>query len=153
MIEIAAKALSPGINDPHSANSALDWLFDGLFLLQNTNLKDVKHETQADGKVLFSKPALTQEKITKYILLKSMPYFGTDLNAAIYMFTKLNLLSQVLEDSTTKKFIASCLKQMHLTIIKNHKLEGFLEDESHDEKLLYSSRLNENYNDQFTASP
>lgn len=153
MIEIAAKALSPGINDPHSANSALDWLFDGLFLLQNTNLKDVKHETQADGKVFFSKPALTQEKITKYILLKSMPYFGTDLNAAIYMFTKLNLLSQVLEDSTTKKFIASCLKQMHLTIIKNHKLEGFSEDESHDEKLLYSSRLNENYNDQFTASP
>jgi len=149
MIEIAAKALSPGINDPHSANSALDWLFDGLFLLQNENLRAVKTETDGEGRLLYTLPGLNREKITKYILMKSMPYFGTDSNSAIYMFTKINLLNEVLPLSKTKDFITSCSSQLKSIIEDSHKFENFSDDESHDEELMYRGSLNKNYNEKF----
>jgi len=149
MIEIAAKALSPGINDPHSANSALDWLFDGLFILQEKNLRSTKFFTDQEGRLLYAHPSLDCEKLTKYILMKSIPYFSTDSIAAIYMYSKLNLLNEVVGDSKVKKFIMSCSHQMKIIITETHKIENFSPSESHDEELLYNSNLSEDYYKRF----
>jgi uncharacterized membrane protein len=145
MIEIAAKALSPGINDPHSANSALDWLIDGIFLLHEKSLCPVKLDSDKEGQVLYSEPGLDTEKLTKYIMMKSIPYFSADPISSIYLFTKINLLIEVLAQSETKKFLEECSHQMKTIISETHKFEGFSESESNDEDLYFKSNLSKDY--------
>jgi len=143
MIEIAAKALSPGINDPHSANSALDWLFDGIFITAESDLCEFDHQTDEKGNLTYSKPGLTGSNLIKYIIVKCMPYFKTDLNSALYLFTKINLLIESQKKVNCRPFLEECSQILYKCLQEKHQLTGFELDAFHDEDLIYGSKFKE----------
>lgn len=93
LVEIAARALSPGVNDPFTAMSCLDWLGDALKHVGNRDVPDADRY-DADGSVRVLAEAIRYEELVDHAFGQLRPYVAADRNAALHALATLGDLSR-----------------------------------------------------------
>lgn len=106
LIEIVIKALSPGINDPSSARSALNWLNNAIICLLRQRLPSpYKHDD--DDTVRLIVPSISLDYVIAHIYEQLNPYVATDSIAAIHQMKIYNSLKKKI--ISTKNYSHTCL--------------------------------------------
>lgn len=102
LIEVAARALSPGINDPYTAMGCLDWLSTALIkLAANDPLPG--HRFDSDQHLRLWVPALNFETLAQSVFDQLRPYFAGDRNAAIHLLDTLGEIGDLLHLSSHRQ--------------------------------------------------
>ena len=88
LVEIAARALSPGVNDPFTAISCLDWLSAALKDLAGRDFPGAERYDDGGRLRVVAFPT-TFEDFADAVYGQLRPYLATDRNAALHAFTTL----------------------------------------------------------------
>ncbi|MDX1530516.1 MAG: DUF2254 domain-containing protein [Rhodothermales bacterium] len=88
LVEIAARALSPGVNDPFTATRCLDWLGAALASLAQRDLPD-RLRYDADGRLRAIAHPMTFADYVEAAFGRLRPYVSSDRNAALHTFRAL----------------------------------------------------------------
>jgi len=88
LVEVAARALSPGINDPYTATSCMDWLGSALINLGGRAMPEA-HRYDEDGRLRIVAPALTYGDVAAAVFEDLRPYAAGDRNAALHLMSVL----------------------------------------------------------------
>ncbi|MAP96443.1 MAG: hypothetical protein CMK07_15970 [Ponticaulis sp.] len=103
--EIAMRALSPGINDPVSAITALNWIRAGLSLLaQRQDLSPVRHDD--DGTARIVSPVTNFDRLVEGSLGVIGPDFARSVPAARAFLSGVRMLRDQTEGERRKKMDA-----------------------------------------------
>ncbi|CAA0126224.1 putative protein [Halioglobus japonicus] len=99
LIEIAARALSPGVNDPFTAMNCLDWLGSSLGVVATKKSVD-GHHYDSEGRLRLIAKYISRELFINNNLSRVRVYAATDRNAALHFCAVLGrvLLLPVDED-------------------------------------------------------
>ncbi|MCA9738966.1 MAG: DUF2254 domain-containing protein, partial [Gemmatimonadetes bacterium] len=93
IVQIAARALSPGINDPFTAMSCIDWLEAAL--KRFSEVPSARWLSQVrDGEPRLYQPATTFADLLEASVGQLVPYAASDLNAARHLARALDRLAQ-----------------------------------------------------------
>lgn len=105
LVEMIARALSPGINDPYTAINCLNWLYVGLSSasMYNGGLRAMSQKQ-------VSVPSVTFESIFDAAIVRSLPFVETDKLAMIHMLELLNRLKDEIEHSDDQQIIRNFLR-------------------------------------------
>lgn len=103
LVEVAARALSPGVNDPFTAMNCMDWMRAALEKLCSRRLPDA-HRYDDDQKLRLVAEPESFQSFVSLVFDQLTPYFATDRNAAIHMMETLSQLV-VKTDSETRQRI------------------------------------------------
>jgi uncharacterized membrane protein len=88
LVEVAARALSPGMNDIFTATNAMDWLGGGLANLAGR--RDPENARRDDeGRLRIIARSRTFEEVAAAIFDQLRPYVATDRNAALHLMRTL----------------------------------------------------------------
>jgi uncharacterized membrane protein len=88
LVEIAVRALSPGVNDPYTATSCMDWLGSALVNLGGRTLPSgLRHD--AAGALRVIAPALTFADVAAAMFDPLRPSASRDAVAALHMMTTI----------------------------------------------------------------
>ncbi len=96
LVEIAGRALSPGVNDPFTAISCIDWLGSALDQLGHRPLPG-GFLCDEDGTLRLITPTLTFADFASAMFDDIRPYVSRDRNAAIHMMGVLERLIEKVE--------------------------------------------------------
>ena len=107
LIEIIARALSPGVNDPFSAIACLNWLQVGILAFAETDEGDKKESV---GR-LYAAPLQFDEFVTA-IFEKAIPYIWSDENVTRHTRMILSFIEKEMESDTHIKAISKALKKL-----------------------------------------
>lgn len=88
LVEVAARALSPGVNDPFTAMTCMDWLQAGLERLAVREMPDANRFDHDHELRIVAEPE-SFSSLTSLIFDQLLPYAAADRNAAIAMMTML----------------------------------------------------------------
>ena len=83
LVEIAARALSPGVNDPFTAVSCLDWLSAALKDLAEREFPDATRYDEEGVLRVVAQPT-TFEEFVEGVYGQLRPYLAADRNAALH---------------------------------------------------------------------
>ena len=106
LVEILARALSPGVNDPFTAINCLHWLKSGL----QTSMKGETKSPYILGKsqaIRLIVPTLDFEKVIDSICYKIRPYVAKDVNVSREMAEMLFTLLQTARTEAHKSIITA----------------------------------------------
>lgn len=98
LIEIAARALSPGINDPFTAMSCMDWLRSTLVSMANRDAPS-PYRHDADGTLRLVVTPFSFTAMADRACHSLRPYFCADTNAAVHM---LNAFERMADQVNTQ---------------------------------------------------
>jgi len=93
LVEMAARALSPGINDPFTAINCLDWLRAVISRVARGQVPDTV-EYDADGSPRVFLRVVGFDDFAGAAFDKLRSYFVSDVNAGLHMMNSLDLLAQ-----------------------------------------------------------
>lgn len=116
LVEIAARALSPGVNDPYTAMGCLDWLSVALNRLARRDISQL-HHFDSDGTLRIWAPGFNFTMLAEAIYDQLRSYFATDRNAAIHMLRRLGETGEFLSHGDQRKLLreqADALRQAAL---------------------------------------
>lgn len=102
LIEIAARALSPGINDPFTAASCMDWLRSALVRLASTQPPSPYH-LDADGKLRLILTPFNFKGTADAVLHGLRPYFCADVNASVHMLQSLGRMAPMVSSEQRRQ--------------------------------------------------
>ncbi len=95
LVEVAARALSPGVNDPYTAISCIDWLAAALGELAQRAIPN-RHRFDDAGNLRIVAAPIDFPKFAEAALGQLRPYVQRDRNAALHMLsTMIELLAQL----------------------------------------------------------
>jgi uncharacterized membrane protein len=102
LVEVAMRALSPGVNDPFTAMNCMDWLQAGLENLANRKLPDAHRHDDEHNLRIVTEP----ETFASFVSLtcdQLRPYVAADRNAAIHMIEMLAKIAAVTEHASRRR--------------------------------------------------
>ncbi|RUQ95543.1 DUF2254 domain-containing protein [Legionella septentrionalis] len=124
LVEIIARALSPGINDPFTAITCMDWLQSSIQKLSDINLPSAyRYDTENQLRVIAQPIAFSE--FCELIFSRIQPYVCKDRNASIHMMNMLGVLHGISKNQEHKNRIAS-----HANSLKNAARECLLKDDA-----------------------
>ena len=88
LVEIAARALSPGVNDPFTAISCLDWLSASLKAMADRDLPSPDRYAE-DGTLRIVAEPTTFKEFVGHVYGQLRPYLAADRNAAMHALKTL----------------------------------------------------------------
>ncbi len=95
LVEVAGRALSPGVNDPFTALTCVDWLAAALGQLAARAIPS-RHRFDDAGDLRIVAPQLDFEQIAEAMFGQLRPYVQRDRNATLHMLrTMMELLTQL----------------------------------------------------------
>lgn len=104
LFEVAAKALSPGINDPVTAMTCVDWLTSALIELAGRDIPSpCRHDDKGALRVIAQPITFAQFAAAIYDPLR--PYIETDRNAAIHMMDSIARVAYHLRDGAQARLL------------------------------------------------
>jgi uncharacterized membrane protein len=106
LVEIAARALSPGVNDPFTAMSCVDWLRGALAAFAERPARATVRRDADGGCRVWVRP-LTPQRLADSFLDKLRPYFSRDRNAALHLMNALALLVIQIDDDGLRRQLAA----------------------------------------------
>lgn len=92
LVEIAARALSPGVNDPFTAISCLDWLAASLKSLADRSFPESLRYDE-DGALRVIAEPTTFREFVGHVYGQLRPYLATDRNAALHALKTIGEIS------------------------------------------------------------
>lgn len=104
LVEIAARALSPGINDPYTAMGCLDWLSVALNRLARHDINQL-HHFDGNGSLRVWAPGINFTSLAEAIYDQLRSYFATDRNASIHMLGRLGETGEFLTHADQRKLL------------------------------------------------
>ncbi|EGF24536.1 DUF2254 domain-containing protein [Rhodopirellula baltica] len=118
-VEVATRALSPGVNDPFTAMQCIDWLSDGLVQLSQRKLP-TRYRMDEHDELRIITTKVTRADFVQSMLWQLVPYVRNDRNASIYF---IESMKRVIE-------ISNCKPLNELIQEPIRDLEKALEDEN-----------------------
>ncbi len=98
LAEIAARALSPGVNDPFTAGSCMDWLgAAGAEMAARSTLDVVRRDASGAPRLIVR--TLTFDEFLAEGFARVRPYAASDINACMHQMEVLAALTARLEDA------------------------------------------------------
>ena len=91
LVEIAARALSPGVNDPFTANSCVDWLTAAVVRLDG-RVPTLAPARDGEGRLRLLTPSLDSSMLAERIFGQLRPYASSDRIAACHVMESLGTL-------------------------------------------------------------
>lgn len=92
LVEVAARALSPGVNDPMTAIMSMNWLQSALMRIAGREMPSRFRYDQQEQLRLIAGNAIGLEAFCEAIFTQLRPYVATDANAARHMLRMINTL-------------------------------------------------------------
>ena len=92
LVEISARALSPGVNDPYTAMTCLNWLSAAVAEVAGRQPPSA-YRVDRDGRLRVVAPVATFDLYVDRGFGGIRPYAATDVNAAVHMFGRLRALA------------------------------------------------------------
>lgn len=106
LVEIAARALSPGINDPFTAIACIDWLGAALMDLSTVPMPPARLRDE-DGQVRLNVPRLEFADYLQAAVGQLIPYAIKDPNAGAHLVRTLDAVFEAVADSQHKRLIGA----------------------------------------------
>ena len=101
LVEVTARALSPGVNDPMTAMTCIDWMQSALIqLTQRKPPSDCRFDSNGDLRIVTR--AVTFYGFCEAIFDQLRPYVASDRNAALHMMRMASTVSSVSHDEHRK---------------------------------------------------
>ena len=107
LIEVAIRALSPGVNDPFTATNCMDWLQSALENLAQRELPDAYRYDKQQRLRIVAEP----EQFADFVSLvfdQLRPYVSADRNAAIHM---MEMIAKVVLSASHESHRRSLIRQ------------------------------------------
>lgn len=112
LVEILARALSPGVNDPFTAINCMNWFHSALnYLVQSRPSSPYRFDD--DGELRLIIFPISFERFLSVLCDQSRPYVASDRNATFYMVSILTELAAGCEDDTRKQEIIEKLDDLY----------------------------------------
>ncbi|MGB7347206.1 MAG: DUF2254 domain-containing protein [Pirellulaceae bacterium] len=130
LVEVAMRALSPGVNDPFTAMNCMDWLQSALENLSERELPDA-HRYDDDHNLRMVAEATTFNSFASLVFDQLRPYVATDRNAAIHMMEMIaSIAAHVSSDRHRKSLVqhASEFRELSQTMLKNEQAFKVISD-------------------------
>lgn len=124
LVEIIARALSPGINDPFTAMTCLDWLQSSLQKLSKTKSPS-SYRYDADNKLRLITEIITFEEFCELIFCRVQPYVCKDRNATIHMMAMIISIHKTSHKDEHKIILAAHANSLNNTAQECLLLEDF----------------------------
>lgn len=126
LVEVAARALSPGVNDPFTAMDCMDWLRAALEKLASRKLPDA-HRYDEDGQLRLVAEPETFAAFASLVFDQLTPYFATDRNASIRMMEVLSLIVAKTDSKSRRRILVRhgerLRKECRRQLTDNHSLK------------------------------
>lgn len=106
LVEVAARALSPGVNDPFTAMNCMDWLGGGLVRLAHSTLPDTRCYDFEGTMRMIGNP-ITFRVFVETACGRLRPYACADRNAALHMMTMLAEVLGTVENEANRRTLLS----------------------------------------------
>ncbi len=147
LTEIAARALSPGVNDPFTAMSCMDWLSSALAVMAVRKAREAHRGSSGDTIRLITNPVSAVYFVRDNLDMMRV-YAATDRNAALYfqvilgrlMLLRLSTeMRQVLSDQSKKLLVNAgeslCAPEMEELESRYNTLLNLSEDTASTDKI------------------
>ncbi len=138
LVEIIARALSPGVNDPFTAITCMDWLQSSIQKISDINLPSAyRYDTENQLRIIAQ--SIVFPEFCELIFSRIQPYVCKDRNASVHMMKMLCALHKSSKDQEHKIIIAS-----HANSLKNAAKECLLKDDAEKALDLYEKHFQPN---------
>ncbi len=104
LVEVAVRALSPGVNDPFTATNCIDWLASMIIHLSSQPIPDA-HRYDGDGRLRLIVQPETFESIASLVFDQLRPYVSADCSASIHMMAVLKMIAGRIEIAEHRRII------------------------------------------------
>ncbi len=101
LVEVAMRALSPGVNDPFTAISCMDWLQSALENLATRELPDA-HRYDEDGTLRIVAEPITFDSFASLVFDQLRPYVAPDRTAALHLMEMIGGLSNYVQSDRSR---------------------------------------------------
>jgi len=132
LVEILARALSPGVNDPFTAINCINWFHSALKAFLRGTMPS-RYRLDEDGTLRVISDPIDFERFCNNICDQSRAYIVTDRNTTIKMITILTELTAGAEDAGAREIL-----KLHLQKLKDAYLQG---ERSSPDRLDVESRF------------
>ncbi len=105
LVEIAGRALSPGVNDPFTAIACMNWLGAALAQLARREIPS-PYRFDDDGTLRLIAYPITFDTFAEAIFDQLRPYASTDRNAALYLMKILAEVAYEINDNDLHTILA-----------------------------------------------
>jgi uncharacterized membrane protein len=111
LVEVAGKALSPGINDPITAMSCVNWLASGLIEFSDRDVPSpCRHDGSGNLRVIAA--PITYAQFANAMFAQLRPYVETDRNAAIHMMDSIARIAHHTRDPEQARILLAHAKAL-----------------------------------------
>lgn len=118
LVEILARALSPGINDPFTAINCINWFHSALKTMMRVKMPS-PYRKDENGDVRVIAHPVSFERFVSVICDQSRPYISADRNATIRMLTVLTELSAESKNDGHRKILTQQIDNLRLSVGDN----------------------------------
>lgn len=120
LVEILARALSPGINDPFTAINCINWFHSAIkAAMRGTPPSAFRYDSKGAFRVM-ARP-ISFERFVSVICDQSRLYIAADRNATVKMLTVLTELTAETDDETHRAVLTQQLEHLRETSLYNAK--------------------------------
>lgn len=128
LVEVAMRALSPGVNDPFTATNCMDWLQSALENLAARRLPDA-HRYDHDQRLRVVAEPVTFNSFASLVFDQLRPYVVTDRTAALKMMKMIGNLVVVVDDQVERRLLvrhACALRRECQVALVDHRTRNSL---------------------------
>ncbi|MGI9174082.1 MAG: DUF2254 domain-containing protein [Rhodothermales bacterium] len=122
LVEIAGRALSPGVNDPFTAISCLDWLSSALTRLAHRTFPSVYRYDEEGNLRIIARP-YRFEDFARAVFDQIRPYAHADRNAALHMMKVIGDVGLLTESRPHRETLLA-----HATKLRDGCREGLAQE-------------------------
>lgn len=119
LVEILARALSPGVNDPFTAKNCIYWYKSALSAMMKGQAVEPLRQ-DGDGNLRIITRSLQIEDFTDSLLGQSRPYIATDFNVTLLMLDVLSDLIAQSDNQSAKAILTKEGMDLFNHAIKHH---------------------------------
>lgn len=110
-VEVATRALSPGVNDPFTAMQCIDWLSDGLVQLSQRKLPTpYRMDEQDELRIITTE--VTRADFVQSMLWQLVPYVRNDRNASLYFIESMKRVIEISNCKTLNQLIEEPIRDL-----------------------------------------
>ncbi len=123
LVEVAMRALSPGVNDPFTATNCIDWLQSALENLAARKLPDA-HRYDDDKTLRVVAEPVTFASFTSLVFDQLRPYVVADRTASMKMMEMIGNLVVVVESERERRLLvryACALRRECRVALRDHR--------------------------------
>jgi len=138
LVEILARALSPGVNDPFTAINCINWFHSAIHAMMHSGEPEA-YRRDENGDLRVIAHAISFKRFVSVICDQSRPYIASDRNTAIKMLTVLTELTVEAKTDAKRNILIAQIEKLDRAT--QDKLSSTLEREELRERFETSVKM------------